>query len=236
MMGLNAAYFRSFYLQKPVSIEFHWYHDQNYLHHFEDPETILERFRVFQSKMLPSNVEISHVWNSEDSWLYANRYENYSMNWKLDVNSWLMRDSKKSSGNLIVIWRPTFNASPPRRFKRIVTHSQWIEIIDVIKAHGFDVIEIDYRTPIREAMYLIKICRATVSYEGMWHYISKNYCKPMVVLSDNKITKFHTPNALRIKTKNNLVKQFYQFPRMLETASDKANRRLSNMKELLNEA
>ncbi len=74
---------------------------------------------------------------------------------------------------------------------------QWEEVIHMIReVHGYRVIEIDYRTPIREVLYHIKTCRATISYEGMWHYVAKNCRKPMIVLSDDPITNTHTPDAL----------------------------------------
>jgi hypothetical protein len=66
---------------------------------------------------------------------------------------------------------------------------------------GYDVVELCYRTPIREATYHINTCDFIICYDGMWHYIAKNFMKPMIVSSQDMITTYHTRHALRLGTK-----------------------------------
>jgi hypothetical protein len=44
----------------------------------------------------------------------------------------------------------------------------------------------------------------------MWHYIARNFCKPMVVVSPEGITTYHTPQALKVSPfadmENNIFK------------------------------
>lgn len=208
MYGLNVAYFRSWLMTKPIHITFEWYHDEDFLYHFEDPETIIERFKYIEKFYKKKNARVStdHVFNSTDGQLYKSRFFGYSTDKvgapRLRDNTWLMRDGFRHDNpeniipKKIVVWRETFNAQQPRRFKRTYDHETWHYVFGLIEEQGYTIQEIDYRTPIREAMYHIRTAQCCLCYEGMWHYIAKNMFKPMIVLARDKITKFHTPNAL----------------------------------------
>lgn len=207
MYPLNIALFRSFVLQKPVTLDIHWYHDKDYLFHFEDPETIIERFNYifsFYEKQY-TNLTVNHIFESKRYDLWGKRHYGFNRHIKkcpvpFRYNDWTFRQDileAETYSDKIVVFRPTFNAQMPRSFKSPLTAFQWEDVIHIIReVHGYRVIEIDYRTPVREVLYHIKTCRATVSYEGMWHYVAKNCRKPMIVLSDDPITKTHTPDAL----------------------------------------
>ena len=43
MYGLNIAYMRAFANQKPTKFQIHFYHPKDYVHHYEDPESVVER-------------------------------------------------------------------------------------------------------------------------------------------------------------------------------------------------
>ena len=115
-------------------------------------------------------------------------------------NDWLFREDafQNTDKNSIVIWRPTFNAEIPRTWKRILTNQQWDDIIKKLRRQRVNITELTYRTPIREAMYHIARCRLVLCYDGMWHYIAKNFAKPLAVISSEGVTKYHTPHAIRI--------------------------------------
>jgi len=209
MYGLNAAYFRSFILQKPVNLNLHWYHSPDFLYHFEDPETIVERFEYINSFYIrdEAEVHIDHVFNSTDHALYSRRWIGYTDKKfntppgkkRIRDNQWLFRPEVRNRPTVnrkIVLWRETFNAQQPRRFKRTYEADEWLNIIDLIEAQDYKITEIDYRTPIREVFYHIITAEAVICYEGMWHYIANNLAKPMIVLTRDNITKLHTPNAL----------------------------------------
>jgi hypothetical protein len=61
---------------------------------------------------------------------------------------------------------------------------------------GFNVVEVTHRTPISEVFFLISHCRFVVAYNGMYHYLSKNLIKPMIVLGNSKIIRTHNPQAI----------------------------------------
>jgi hypothetical protein len=264
MYGLNIAHWRSFILQKPVTIEYHWYHNESYLHHYEDPETIYDRLNYLNNLYfkMGTEVNVTHVWNSENYLLWSERFQNYDRNidkrkymksWaKFRHNDWLFRPEilrAQVIPNKLVLFRPTFNAEQPRDFKLPYTDSQWLEVIDMIKhVHGFNVVEIDYRTPIREVVYHIKTCRATISYEGMWHYVAKNMHKPMIVLSSDPITKTHTPDALIYNPRLNKgfdpakghkpiykVEYFYDLEKRIKLAEKFSKNRTMYLRDLFNE-
>ena len=197
MYGLNIAHMRAFVNQKPTTLVIHWYHSQDYLYHFEDPETIIERIEYLHSRYLwPSMVNLEHVFNSSDKQLYVQRYRNvFRYNGEPLARYWSF-DTKFFTTpklNKIVIWRPSFNADHPRFFKLPLISYEWLSIINDLKNLDFEVVEIDYRTPVSEVFYHIRTAEFLLSYEGMWHYVGKNFFKPHMVLSDDPITKWHTP-------------------------------------------
>ena len=114
-------------------------------------------------------------------------------------NNFIFRESAFQDYNdrRITFWRSTFNAETPRTWKRLFTNEDWDELIDNLRQMGYTCHEITYRTPIREAMYLISTSRLCICYDGMWHYVAKNFARPTAVISSEGITKYHTPNAIR---------------------------------------
>ena len=127
----------------------------------------------------------------------------------------------------IVLWRQTFNAAAPRSFKRAFDNDGWNYIVKSLQDQGYNVVEIDYRTPIREVMYHISNCEATVGYEGMWHMVAKNFWKPMIIFTKDNISRLHTPNAYIFgkSMKNDFDwKILDDFPKVLAVAKNKINR------------
>ena len=214
MMGLNVAYARYGRKRRPITINFHWYHEPDHYHHCEDPETIIERFNYIHNFYYKKDaVKVQHTFNStnplNDRWegfkngvprgmddLRTKWYENA---WSFDPKMSLPTDDNK-----VVIWRPMMNAEVPRLWKRRVTDDEWQIIIDSLEDLGYNVVELEYKTPISEATYHINTCSFTLSYDGMWHYIARNFYKPMIVLSNDAITHFHTRHALRVSTNKTL--------------------------------
>ena len=96
--------------------------------------------------------------------------------------------------NKIVIYRSKFNAEPPRSWKRFTNNKP----IDILKKLEYNIIEIDYRTPIREVMYHISTAEMVIGYDGMWHHVVQLFFKPFLILSNDNITKFFTPGAYMV--------------------------------------
>mgnify|MGYP000184189611 FL=1 len=215
-----------------VNLEFHWEHGEDYYHHFEDPETIIERLEYIHNFYhQKEKVMVHHIFNSTGrytDWKYDDDvvletngerrvaaiqrdkarffFESgaYSDEEGGDIpdNEWLFRKDafQKTVDNRIVFWRPTWNAEKPRTWKRLFTQSDWDTAIQLLRDKGFECHEISYRTPVSEAMYLISTSRLVLCYDGIWHYIAKNFQRPLAVISSEGVTKYHTPHALRLRT------------------------------------
>ena len=216
---------------RKINLELHWEHGEDYLHHFEDPETIIERCDYIHNFYhQQERVEIHHIFNANGryrDWKYAddvvnengvnrvkamnahaqkNRfwfqsgYYNDDRGSRAPDNDWIFRQDafQEYDPNRIVYWRPTWNAEKPRTWKRLFENDDWEQLIIHFKAMGFDMHELSYRTPASEAMYLISTARMVICYDGIWHYVAKNFARPLAVISAEGVTKYHTPNALRL--------------------------------------
>lgn len=208
MMGLNCAYRWAEENQEPLHLIFHWFHDEKHFHHFEEEETIIERTDYIQQLYLKSDVTVEHVFNSDRTDLTQrdNRYGWLDTRATREVNNWIFRSdtSLPSQEDKVVLWRPLFNAEVPRGWKRIITNPEWDFIIYNLRNMGYNVVELCYRTPIREATYHINTCNFVVCYDGMWHYIARNFFKPMIIASHCEITRYHTRQAVPL-AKNKFV-------------------------------
>jgi hypothetical protein len=216
---------------RKINLELHWEHGEDYLHHFEDPETIIERCDYIHNFYhQQERVEIHHIFNAQSryrDWKYAddvvnengvnrvkavnahaqkNRfwfqsgYYNDDRGSPAPNNDWIFRQDafQEYDPKRIVFWRPTWNAEKPRTWKRLFENDDWEQLIIHFKAMGFDMHELSYRTPASEAMYLISTARMVICYDGIWHYVAKNFARPLAVISGEGVTKYHTPNALRL--------------------------------------
>ena len=216
---------------RKINLELHWEHGEDYLHHFEDPETIIERCDYIHNFYhQQERVEIHHIFNADGryrDWKYAddvvnengvnrvkavnahaqkNRFWFQSGYYDDDRgspapnNDWIFRQDafQEYDPKRIVYWRPTWNAEKPRTWKRLFENDDWEQLIIHFKAMGFDMHELSYRTPASEAMYLISTARMVICYDGIWHYVAKNFARPLAVISGEGVTKYHTPNALRL--------------------------------------
>ena len=214
---------------KKINLELHWEHGEDYLHHFEDPETIIKRCNYIHNFYHQQDrIEIHHIFNAdgrykdwgyfddvvnEDGvnrvkainkpknrfWFQSGYYDDTRGSPAPD-NDWIFREDafQEYNPNRIVFWRPTWNAEKPRTWKRLFENDHWDELILYFKTLGFEMHELSYRTPASEAMYLISTARMVICYDGIWHYVAKNFARPLAVISGEGVTKYHTPNALRL--------------------------------------
>jgi hypothetical protein len=229
MYGLNIAYMRSFVNQKPTTLQVHFYHPKEYYYHFEDPESVVQRFEYIQQRYMWKNiVNVECVYDSADTSLYKAFYRGITRHrasemyryWSLDPTIQTTMTSNK-----LVVWRPTFNLRQNlNNSKHFLNDYEWQRLIDRLTDFGYNITEIDYRTPISEALYHIKTCECCLSYEGMWHYISKNLFKPHIVLSNSSITRWHTPAAVKMDYGETFLidRDLKRFTYMVEDATERA--------------
>lgn len=239
MHALNCAHFWSKENKEHLILNLHWEHGIDYLHHCEETETIIERCDYINSLYLKSDVTINHITNSKlGKFTGDSRYDWMDVRRRRLCNTWVFDPRVKlpTDENKVVMWRATFNANIPRYWKRAVTNEQWNLIIDALTELGYNVVELCYRTPIREATYHINTCNFVFCYDGMWHYIAANFHKPMFVTTLDKITQYHTPTALDLQTQT-FVKYLYNLHTPIDKGNelikpiDWAHRRAKNKKE-----
>ncbi len=267
MWALNSVHLHSWRTKTPINLQMHWSHGENHIHHFEDPETIIERMqymhRFYDRK---EDVQISHIINSNgrySSWKYEDDTELMPDGSKRQVakhfektrfyfesgrysdkegdqvpdNDWIFREDSFLDifSNKIVFWRPTFNAETPRTWKRQLTNNDWDVIIDKLKSHGFQMVELTYRTPIREAMWHISTCRQVICYDGMWHYVAKNFCKPLIVISEEGVTKYHTKYAVRASHNSEVDASIWFWVDNPEIMLEHSQKKADNFRERIRE-
>jgi len=215
LFGLNAVHMLTHLARKSgrdvpfTTMNVHWNHSEDHLHHFEDPETIIERTDYIHSFYHDKeSVKINHIFNSTDNEIERLRHRGLQRKSGardvLDgIPSWMFRRDcwhDSSESKKIVFWRPfVLNAEIPRGWKRTFQPEDWERILDILRAKGYELIELSYRTPVREAFYHINTCRFGIFYDGMWQYIAKNLCKPVVALGDNGIIHIHNPQGVNFK-------------------------------------
>jgi hypothetical protein len=213
MFALNVAHTHAYYLQKKVKLTFNWYWNVREKYHFEDPELTIERLdyihKYYKDK---DSVEIEHVYDSENWKVYHGFYSQPTDKVmragyiaRMGMSNWWEFDPKHilpNATNKVVFWRDTFNADVVRKWKRLIDHYGWDKMMDNFYNNGYDPVELTYRTPVREAMYHINTAQFIVCYDGLWHYMAKNFHKPLIVLSRSAITRLHTPEALTIDEKD----------------------------------
>lgn len=206
MQALNASHNYCFENKTTVNLEMHWRHGEDYLHHPKDPETIIERMDWMHTNYhRQDDVTVTHVFNSElfpyenmDNTKGKKRYffeddtiDNPDTDWIFKPESFVPKRKK------IVIWTPTYNSQKPRTWKNFLTEDDWSGIIKLLTWEGWILVELTYRTPIRDAFKQISEADFIVCYDGMWHYIARNFGKPMFIPSWEGVTDYNTPNAIR---------------------------------------
>lgn len=223
MMYLNVTHAKAHvYNHKEITLIFHWPWDENYQYHFEDPEPMHERVDyIHQFYKDKHRVKIKHIFNDDDPFLkewklltdkqYITQHveeersllsgkSNRSRLWPLD-NLQTEAIPKK-----LVLWRPTFNREEPRKWKLVLNNSQWEDVIGWFRKEGYQVVELTYRTPIREALYHCRTCELACFYDGMWHMITTGLFKPTIVIGNTAIALYNTVNGIPIRTPNEIKK------------------------------
>ena len=254
MMALNSCHMHAYTTKVPVHLTMHWNHSEDYIHHFEDPETIIERMSYIHNYYhRKDDVTVSHVFNSTNDRYHKPedderddkpRWWFESGDWpdmpkkirKAPDADWLFRKDafRERTQRKIVIWRPLDNAAPPTDWKNRLTNDKWDVIISKLLRRGMNITELNYRTPIREALYHISTARLVICYDGMWHYIARNLATPMVVISKSGVTTYHTPHAIRASHKKGDGKDIFwwtsNMSQLLGHSKKKANRYYDRVK------
>ncbi len=241
MFGLNSVHMMVHLIRKrrplaQMTMNVYWEHSEDYLHHFEDPETIIERAEYLHSFYHDKDaVKMNHIFNSEDLEIRKLRHRGFQRKSGptavLDgLPSWIFHKEVLTDPveNKVVFWRPLFNKDLPRGWKRTFTDEHWERILHILELKGYNLVELTYRTPVREALYHMRTCRFCIFYDGMWHYMAKNLCKPTIALGHNGILEVHEPQGVHFHTpdkkENDLFKYLNKLPKILDHMDRRADR------------
>lgn len=215
MQALNVCHHYAWKNKIKVNLEMHWTHDENHLESPKDPETIIQRTDWIHTQYhRQDDVTLTHVCNS-DFFVGGNMNNDRkkvrqifdSGHTEPFQNDWIFKpESFVEKKKKIVIWTPTYNTQSPRNWKRFLTNDDWYDIIKLLSWEGWILQELTYRTPIEEAFNHIAEADFIVCYDGMWHYIVRNFGKPMFVTSWEGITRYNTPQAVMVKKDDNFPK------------------------------
>jgi len=210
MLALNVCHKYCYDNNIKVNLEMHWEHGEDYLHSPDDPETIIERMEWLHTKYhRPEDVTVTHVYYSDlfqhgnvnpdkqkDRFYFdSGAYDSTgapSNHWPFKKE--LYRNHIKTKR--IVIWTPTYNTEQPRLWKRFLTKDDWAYIISLLRREGWILVELTYRTPVKDAFEQIRKADYIFSYDGMWHYIAKNFSIPIFIPSWEGITGYACPQVV----------------------------------------
>lgn len=200
--GMGYAHSSVIKYQRPVKINFHWPNSINSYFSNLDKETITERFNHILSYMRPvDGLTITHTYNSIPNYRFINQLEEFNFLHGL----WYSNHELKTIPNLVVHWSSRHNVNFPG-YHKDPAYDIWDKILDRIKDQGFNVVEVTYRTPIKETMELIANCRFGIGYEGMIHQLFKFMWKPLIVTSQReKLAKLLAPQACVITDPKKLL-------------------------------
>lgn len=238
--GLGYAYTSRIRYQRPVQITFHWKNSKSFLYHKSDPETIVDRCNFINSTMVQdSSVHVVHNYNSKIDFRFYNQLEEFNPLHGLWYYSKPLGDSKT-----VVLWTTDGNLEFPGTNKDPVNRD-WYRVKNKLNDSGYDVVEVTYRTPVKDVVELISNCSFGVGYDGLAHQIFKFMWKPLIVFCERKeLNSLLVPQAVleddvdrfvnsnidwyvnKSKTKVENVKQLYS--EYLNRKEDPSEHRLYN--------
>ena len=194
MYGLNIAYMRAFANQKPTKFQIHFFHPKDYVHHYEDPESVVERVEYIRSRyMWKDIVDVEYVFDSKDTALYKKFYEGITRRKNSELYRYWALDptiNTTPQDNKITLWRPSGNMQQQMsNSKSLLLDSEWQRLIDRLQ-----------------------------------DFMAKNLFKPHIVLSDSSITKWHTPAAVMLNKKRGFYidRDMKKFEYYIEAATERA--------------
>jgi len=213
MFTMCTVFYIANLLNTKLNIIFYWNHDQQYEHHFEDPESIFEKIDYVHSICYKNElVTYEHVFDFDVDNLFRGEMllnlstpskkqigEKGKLTMPKGLNSWKFKPHIMNVPVIpkkITIWRFKFNAVAPPAWKSTYTNKHWDQVVQSLLNQGWSVTEIDYRTPIRESLWHMQRSELLFGYDGMWHYFARMLYKRTVITGNNMIVTSHNPQAL----------------------------------------
>lgn len=239
--GLCYAHSSVIKYDRKVNINFHWPNPKGSLFSKLDFESIDYKFDKILELLKPvDGLTINHTYSSIPSWRFINELEEFNPLHGL----WYTKNRLETEKGLVVFWSSKHNTKFPGYHKDPL-FDHWEEIVDNIKAEGFNVVEVTYRTPIEETMNLIQRCEFGIGYEGMVHQLFKFVWKPLIcaskrvelsrllcpqghIISDPKLLLYDSVKPLIKISKSNIEKLLIEHKKYIEDKQDPSKHKLYN--------
>lgn len=171
-------------LDTKVKLVFHWNHDSSYKIGKNDPETLMERASFIFDHCIKANVEMEHRYNSRlnihhDNYQYTDDLHNF----------WYCRERHLGYTDEIVVNGTHHNIMTMDQYgktwKDPIGEQNWAAFVEKLKT-THKVIEVSYRTPIKDLFRYMVRARCFIGYHGTAAWVAKFLQMPMVVFSSNQ--------------------------------------------------
>lgn len=188
-----------------VDVDFiiHWDHNETYKPNPNDPETILERCQYVYELFCNKRMSLTQITNSKPNFRFINQFHEFD-----PVHGMYNLPLEHKNKKYIVMWTSLNNTVPVKKFKDPLSKNDWLMVKDIVKDFGYDVIDIDYRTPIADVIDLCQNSAGGIGYDGSIHQIFKLIQKPIILFCERtELNKLLLPWATQYK---NFEKFFHQ--------------------------
>jgi hypothetical protein len=214
----------SYKLDTPVSLTFRWSSDSQQKIHPQDPEPLWIRASYIH-EMCEKNgtrVDVHHR--------FSDPLDINHTNYDWDVvgkdpfhNYWRPSYAHKQMGKYVVVNSTTNNVVSLKDYGKPWKDpigEGWPYVIDIIKEQ-YDVVIVDYRTPIRELMMLLRSARGFVGYHGTAAWPAKFMHTPSILIADGgSLTRNAFPYATIKKDVKTLRATFAKMDDMFQRSAD----------------
>jgi hypothetical protein len=178
--------------QKPVRATFHWPNRKDFLFAPDDTESIYDRFEcVLNHLKSVDGLTVDHVFESQPKFRYINLLDEFNPMHGL----WYTKQPTIIESGLVVLWTSRHNTKFVG-YQKDPAHDMWDEIVKRLEMRGYNIVEVTYRTPIKEMIDLIHRCEFGLGYQGLAMHLYKFMWKPLIVISGRaKWCRFLVPQA-----------------------------------------
>lgn len=187
-------------LQVPVNLTFRWEHDVTHKIHPRDPETLWER-AAFIEKMCHKGSTCVTVLHKFRNPLDIN-HTNYD--WSVVGkdpfhNYWFPREPNKRASKLIVVNSTEQNVVSLKEYGKSwkdPAAQSWPHIVEQLKKK-YPVEVVDYRTPVKDLIDMLRVAKGFVGYHGTAAWPAKFMHVPSILFSNGgKLTHTSFPYAM----------------------------------------
>ena len=202
-------------LQVPVNLTFRWQHNVTHKIHPRDPETLWERAAFIERQCYKGLTRVVVIHKFENP-LDIN-HTNYDWNvvgGDPFHNYWFPKEPNKRTKDLIVVNSTEQNVVSLKEYGKSWKDPAagcWPEIISILKKQ-YAVEVVDYRTPIKDLIEMLRVAKGFVGYHGTAAWPAKFMHVPSILFANGGgLTQTSFSYAVVERTaekRNNILKNF----------------------------